>query len=469
MNREKALVKNMFIIGIGTFFPKFASIITLPIVTAYLTKAEYGTYDLLLILISLVLPLATLQIQSAAFRFLVQNRSDKDKCIEIITNIVIFTLLASIIPIAAIYFAIGDYYGSFTRLIICLYFFFDIMLQTVQQIIRGLGKNITYSVSIVTNSLLNMAMIVLLVRIFRLGLSGVAASLVIANSITLFVVIMKEKISGFIIIKKTSRKTIKEMIGYSWTLIPNNLSSWVMTLSDRLLLAFFLGVEVNAVYAVAKKIPNLLTAVQSTFSLAWQENASLSSNDPDIDEYYSTMFDKVFNVVIGCCLMLIGFSPALFKILIRGDYDEAYYQMPILFLAFTFTILSAYLAGIYIADKRTREIGITTTIAAAINLLIDVIAIPLIGIWAASISTLISYIFLFVYRIYDLKKYHTIRYKKCKMLLVIVIVAGFCIVSFFNVSWLNIVLLFLGILVAFYLNSSILIAIMRNIISKLKK
>ena len=47
MEREKALAKNTIIIGFGTFLPKVASIITLPIVTGSLTKAEYGTYDLL--------------------------------------------------------------------------------------------------------------------------------------------------------------------------------------------------------------------------------------------------------------------------------------------------------------------------------------------------------------------------------------------------------------------------------------
>lgn len=103
-----------------------------------------------------------------------------------------------------------------------------------------------------------------------------------------------------------------------------------MTLSDRLLLSMFLGVEVNAVYAVAKKIPNLLTAVQSTFSLAWQENASLSVEDSDIDSYYSRMFSLVFDLVIGSCAVLIGISPLLFALLIRGDYMEAYCQMPML-------------------------------------------------------------------------------------------------------------------------------------------
>ena len=40
MNREKALAKNTLILSIGEFLPKFSSIITLPIITGGLTKAE---------------------------------------------------------------------------------------------------------------------------------------------------------------------------------------------------------------------------------------------------------------------------------------------------------------------------------------------------------------------------------------------------------------------------------------------
>ena len=48
--------------------------------------------------------------------------------------------------------------------------------------------------------------------------------------------------------------------------------------------------------------------------------------------------------------------------------------------------------------------GITTTIAAAVNLITDIAAIKWIGLYAASGSTLIAYIFLFVYRIIDVQK-----------------------------------------------------------------
>ena len=77
MKREQEFVKSSLVLSIGTILPKFASLITLPIVTGYLTKVEYGIYDLITILVSLVLPIATLQMQSAAFRFLIANRNKR--------------------------------------------------------------------------------------------------------------------------------------------------------------------------------------------------------------------------------------------------------------------------------------------------------------------------------------------------------------------------------------------------------
>lgn len=83
MSRGKSLIKNTFILGIGTLLPKFAQFITLPIYTAALTKAEYGTYDLILILTTLLIPLLTLQIERAAFRYLIgeDNENQQNKII----------------------------------------------------------------------------------------------------------------------------------------------------------------------------------------------------------------------------------------------------------------------------------------------------------------------------------------------------------------------------------------------------
>ena len=97
MKREKNLVQNTVILAIGSYLPKLTTLITLPLLTQHLTKAEYGTYDLMAMLVSLLLPAATLQIQSAAFRFLIACRDSKEKKTVIISNIFAFTIPMSIL------------------------------------------------------------------------------------------------------------------------------------------------------------------------------------------------------------------------------------------------------------------------------------------------------------------------------------------------------------------------------------
>ena len=121
MSREKNLAKNTLILSFGTFLPKFASLITLPIITAGLSKAEYGTYELINTLVSLFLPVVTLQIQAAAFRFLIDCRADEEKKKEIISNVFCFIIGVSTFSLVVLFFSLRKI-DAFTKILICLYY-----------------------------------------------------------------------------------------------------------------------------------------------------------------------------------------------------------------------------------------------------------------------------------------------------------------------------------------------------------
>ena len=72
MGREKELVKNTIILSLGNFLPQLTSLITLPILTAFMTKTEFGTYDLINTVVSLLMPIITIRVESAAFRFMIE-------------------------------------------------------------------------------------------------------------------------------------------------------------------------------------------------------------------------------------------------------------------------------------------------------------------------------------------------------------------------------------------------------------
>lgn len=468
MSREGKLVKNTAILAIGTFFPKLAAFITLPVLTAYLTKEEYGTYDLILTMVSLVLPAVTLQIQSAAFRFLVDVRHDESEKKSIISNIYVFVTATSVVALAVMYFLLANQ-SIEIRLAICIYFFFDIISNSSRQVVRGLDQNMAYSISAFISSLGQVVLIFVLVLAFHLGLLGGLISLCASEFLSSVFLFLRGKIYKYISFKECNWKKLKELLGYSWPMVPNSLSQWVIHASDRLVITYFMGAAANAVYAVAYKIPAILSFAQTTFNMAWQENASITSNDDDAAEYYSNMFHTLFDIVAGFMAALIGLTPIIFTILVRGDYSEAYNQIPILYMGIFFFCLSSFWGGIFVAYRKTKIVGLTTVIAAACNLLIDILAIRWIGIYAASISSLVSYILLCTFRLIGARKLVKIIYPWKHIIIVLILLSAQCVISFQQQTVLNVINFAIGITLAIVLNRKIIEAIIKKFKGVLKK
>lgn len=455
MSRESKFLKNTFILSLGTFLPKLVSFITLPILTGYLTKDEYGVYDLVLVIVSLLLPVATLQIQTAAFRFILDVRDDEEETDSIITNIYAFSAFSSFIVIVFFYFTLRQYY-SFNVLLLTLYLITDIALNITMQIIRGLSLNFFYSISAITNTTVQMLLLVICVRVLNYGIDGAIFSLLCAQFVSILFLFTSTKIHKRIHLKYLDKKKIKALISYSWPMVPNSLSMWVMRVSDRLVISLFLGSSANAVYAVANKLPQILTIAQTTFSMAWQENASIVSKDDDASAYYSTMFAVLFNVMCGLMGILISLTDLMFKLLVSDEYNDSLVHVPILYMAMLFFGLSSFLGGIYIAFKKTKSIGVTTIVAATINLLVNIAFIKHIGIFAASISTLACYIFLFAYRMIDSRKFICLKFDLKHFVIVLLFLTIQCFLSAIDTAVCNIINIVFGICMFYLLNKKLM-------------
>lgn len=461
MNRESKLFKNTLILAIGTFFPKLAIFIALPILTSQLSKVDYGIYDLVITLVSLLLPVVTVQIQSAAFRYLIDVRNDKKRQELIITNIYIFVVITSLICLIVVFIILGKQPLS-VRVGICLYYFFDIIAIVNRQIIRGMSKNVDYAISSIISGLGQIFFIYLIVLGLHKGLAGALFALAAAEFFSTMFLLIKVRILSYVKLKYLSRRVLKEMLFYSWPMVPNSLSQWVIHASDRLVITGVLGIEANAVYSVAYKIPSILSLAQTTFNMAWQENASIFASDDDVAEYYTSMFQVLFDIVSGMMSILIGFTPLLFALFIRGDYQEAYFQMPILFMGMFFLCMSTFWGGIFVAIKQTKAVGITTVIAAAINLFIDVCTVKWIGLYAGSISSVTAYVVMCLLRALSIKKYITIKYNLRHIIFILLVLVCQCILCFLQNSIFNILNFIGGIIVCLWLNKKTIFLLLKQ-------
>lgn len=451
MSREGKLAKNTFILAVGTFLPKVASYITFPILTGCLTKAEYGSYDLVSVLVSLMLPSITLQIQSAAFRFLIDHRDDEREIKRIVTNIFAFVLPISAVSLVVLYCVLGDISAP-VKLWICFYLMADILVNCARQVARGLANNLDYSLSAIISAVCKIVFVIVGVWYCGLGLMGSVIALCVSCVCSFLFLVWRTKMFALLDFRSVSLQAIRQMLSYSWPMVPNSVSMWVMRLSDRLVVTMFLGISANATYAVANKIPSLLSLAQNAFTLAWQENATVYSKDKDIEIYYSKMFRTMYDLLAGCLGLLVAATPLIFTLLIRGDYSEAFYQIPILYLAVFFYSMSVFLGGIYVAYMATKSVGVTTIVAAVCNVVVDLALIRMIGLYAASVSTLVSYIFLFVYRMTDVRKLVKLRYDCAHIVVVFLFITLECVLCYQNKLECHIINLVLGLLAFFVLN-----------------
>lgn len=467
MNREEALVKNTLIISLGTFLPQLFNFITIPVLTNYLSVDEYGTYDLIITVVALLLPIATLQIQSAAFRFLLDIRGEKEKCKVIVSNILIFITIISLC-VLIVFSLVLNLHTVNLEILICVYLLLDVLYNTLGQIIRGLSDNKGYAVGAIVLSALKTILIVLFVICSKKGIEGILIAFCVAYLTADIFLIIRGRIYIYVSLNVVSLAVIKKLLCYSWPMVPNNLSAWVLKMSDRFVITYYLGTSANAIYAAANNIPNIVNLVRSVFVMAWQENASLAVEDEDSADYYSKMFERTFSLVFGVTTMLIGLTPVLFRILIKGNYQDAYGQMPILFLGTFFGCISAFQGGIYIAHKKTVNGGLSMIVAAMINLWIDLLLIEYIGIYAGSVSTLVSYFVLFTFRLFDILRFQKMKYNwrtLGEQVFVILLMCVFCLLEY---DWLNVLNAIMGCIFAIYFNTELVADIVKKIMKKIK-
>ena len=414
MSKGKDLAKNTAIVSIGKICTQLITFLLLPVYTAVLSNEEYGVVDLLNTLTSLLLPIVTLQIEQGIFRYLIDCRENNEKQIKLITTIIRFMIIQSIVCIV-IFLCVSPFIHNEYKYFLMANLLMGIFSSLLLQICRGLGDNATYAIGSFITGAFTVVLNVIFIVAFRWGAYGMLGATAISNFICSVYIFLKRKIYKYIKPKQFDKKILKEIIKYSVPLIPNMISWWIVSASDRTIISAVIGIAQNGIYSAANKFSGVFTTLYSVFNLTWTESASININSEDRDEFFSKILDFVIRF-FGClCLGTIAVMPFAFNILINEKFAEAYYQIPILILGSVFNILVSFVGSIYVAKKLTKEIAKTSIIAAVINIFVNIVLIKSIGLYAASISTVIAYALMFIYRWIDVKKYVKFNVNKILM------------------------------------------------------
>lgn len=464
MDAYGRLKKNTLIFGIANLCNKLILVIMVPYYTHVLTTEDLGTADAWVSAVSLISPIITLYLQDAVMRYAMEKEFNKR---EILSTALFVIFVGSLVmmPVAAI---LTLFKISTANIVILYVLTITYGLKGILgQFAKGIGKNLDFAISGIISTVILVCSNVLLLTVINLGIEGYLFSIAVSYCVAIVYLIFRCKIWKYCNFRTINKKVFKVMIKYSLPLVPNAIMWWIVNLSDRYMIIFFMGFGANGIYAVANKIPSVINMINGIFNQAWQISAIEEQNDKNRTKFSSNIYNMYFFASVCMVLLILTVIKPLIQLGFAESFLEAWRYIPFLCYAMIFSGMGAFLGSLYAVAKDTKKAMISTIISAAINIGLNAILIPLIGINGAAIATFISMEVLFLFRAIDTRKYLIIDYDK-KLLLTSIIgiaIQGVAYYKFGNIS----IIISTGIIVFYFIVNRSYFSALKNKILKNNK
>ncbi len=405
MGKYKYLAKNIGLLAVSNFTTKILTFFLIPLYTAVLSTTDYGIYDLFFTTIGVLLPIVTLNIQEGVLRYALDKEFDQDAVVTIgFRYLLIGTLIVGVgILINDVFFlnAILEQYGIYFWLI----FISQALSGMVTFYTRGIGHVRDLSVTSVITSAVTITLNIVFLLVYKWGLKGYFLANILGPLAQCVYLIFRGRMLQRTHWLKAYSAESRLLVLYSLPLIANSLAWWVNNSSDRYIVIFFCGMAANGIYSVASKIPSILTVFQTIFSQAWTLSAVQDFDPEDSKGFFANTYRGYNCLMTVICSLLIVLDKLLAKFLYAKDFYKAWQYVPWLTIAVLFGSMAGYIGGIFVAVRNSRIFASSTLVGAVLNIILNLITVPLMGPLGAAVSTTISYALVWVIRLTQSRKY----------------------------------------------------------------
>ncbi|AMB97017.1 lipopolysaccharide biosynthesis protein [Aerococcus urinaeequi] len=467
MEKYKKLFNNSIIFIIGNFGSKLINLIMVPLYTQALSLEEYGNVDLVTTTINLLIPIITLEFGQSVIRFVIESNTKEKKQnifnLIIIVSIVITVIALLLLPIVNYFNLFGNNYKYFIILLLL-----NSYSGILAQFARGIGKIRAFAFNGILVTIITVSLNILFLVVLNYGLDGYFISLIIANFISVLYLFMI--CGGLVHIRKfTFRvKDISKMFSYSIPLIPNSVIWWIINGSTRYFILYFVGTAGNGLFAVANKIPSIISIFTSIFSQAWQISSfeEYRQDSKDTSSFYSKVYSLYFVglMTVGSSILLI--LKPLMSFLVSESFYIGWQIVPGLVLAVIYQSLSGFIGTIYTASKNTKGVFSTSIYGGLLSAIFNMIFIPFLGVNGAGIGMALSFLLMFVIRFIDTRKFVKIQLNLSNFIISNLIYVGQSISIFL---WDGLLLIFINIIFLsciLLINRQVILALAKTIFKR---
>jgi len=377
----------------ASILSKLIAVALLPLYTRYLTPADYGAAEVMFAAIVTASILVRFGLIEAVLRFYYKDDEDPDRVVA--STFAGLFWLATLGALLALPFATPISEALLDRpapdlariaigaLWVLTMFEFLLTLFRLEERARA------YFVTTIVNVLVTIGVTVVLVvgagegaRGLLLGSYGTGAIFVLG-----LIVLQRRRLSLFF-----DRALLRRLLRFGLPTMPAEASLYLLNFVDRIIIVRTVGLAEAGLYSLAIKFAQAVNVLVRGFQLAWPPLAYSIRDDDEARRAYATV---VTLFVAGSAFVVTGmwlFARWIARALAAPEFFDSYEAVGLISTAVA--IYALYMVLLVILGRTGRtEFNLPATAAAlAVNVVLNLLLVPPLGIVGAGIALVASYL-----------------------------------------------------------------------------
>jgi O-antigen/teichoic acid export membrane protein len=368
---QSGLFKNSAVYTIAGFINAAIPFLLLPVLTAYLTPADYGIITMYATVQAFFYPLLGVNLEGAIVRKYYAR--DTHLPVYIGSCIMIVALTTIVLPLLLLLFGHGvasvtkiPYSWILTIPVICVAQFFCTLTLSLWQVRQ---KPMKYASFQILQSLANALLTLLFIIVLSYGWRGRIDAMIIAS--VLFAA------AGLFILRRQrdiklsfNPAYVKHALRYGGGLIPHAIGGMLILMTNRFFLTEMVGIDASGLYGVANQVCMLISLLTFSFNNAfvpWLFNKLSKHEDkrPIVRLTYA-----YFAGILAIGLLYYFVQPVIFKFFIGAEFAAATQYCFWIILGFVFQ-------GMYFMVTNYINYAEKTYFQALLTISIGLVNIPL--------------------------------------------------------------------------------------------
>ena len=448
------LLKNFSLYSLGRMLVDGLRFFLIPLYTAYIPIAEYGLYNILVSIKEILFNFFSQVSEASYSRFFFKDKNDKQFFSNIVSIFLLSFAILTIITLLLSNTIKQILFSNFPHFFYLIYILlgisfaqFFVQIKMSEFIMES--KALKYFITSLVVGIAPIVLIIFMVLRLDMTIDALLVGMFIPYSLLTLYILLRKRNEIF---KKPNIKLIKKYNSYGLPLTMNTLSSKVLNAGDRFVIQYFLTSAAVGAYSFIYLITStLLIFVTQPFIQV--VNPLVMRYEDNQKTLQKTVTNASVALLIGLSifgLLLSFFVEYILNIVIKNqDYMQYVSLISLLSIAFVIDAGRTFTNRGLVFKNKTHIIMWVSVSTAILNIILNIILIPIMGIWGAALATVLAFLFSLPLLIYYSEKHHPLRYPKARIYTIIVTYSGIIGLYYLFQNTINNIVLKIGLIVLY--------------------